>query len=76
MGTKSEEKETNTQINGLDHNKKINIQAEQNEERRIQKHEERLRKIQDNFEHSIIQIIGVSEEKRNSKELKTYFKNE
>ena len=76
MGTKSEEKETNTQINGLDQNKKINIQEEQNEQTRIQKHEESLWKLQDNFKHSNIQIIGVSEEKRNSKELKTYLEKE
>ena len=43
MGTKREEKETNTQINGLDQNKKINIQAEHNEEKRIHKNEESRR---------------------------------
>ena len=42
----------------------INIQAEQNEETRIQKNEERLRSLQDNFKHSNIQIIGVPEEEQ------------
>ena len=32
--------------------KKINIQPEQNEETRIQKNEERLRNLWDNFKHS------------------------
>ena len=52
----------------------INIQPEQNEETRIQKYEERLRNLQDNFKHYNIQIIGVPEEKRKSKKLKTYLK--
>ena len=34
---------------------------EQNEETRIQKNEERLRNLQDNFKWSNIQIIGVPE---------------
>ena len=37
QGTKSEEKETGTQINNLDQKEEINIQPEQNEETRIQK---------------------------------------
>ena len=37
QGTKSEGKETGTQINNLDQKKEINIQPEKNEERRIQK---------------------------------------
>ena len=39
----------------------INIQPEQNEETRIQKTEERLRNLWDNFKHSNIRIIGVPE---------------
>ena len=54
QGTKSEGKETRTQINGLDQKEEINIQPEQNEETRIQKNEERLRNIWDNFKHSNI----------------------
>ena len=46
QGTNSEGKETGSQINGLDQKEK-NIQPEQNEETRIQKHEERLRNLQD-----------------------------
>ena len=37
QGTNSKGKETRTQINNLDQKEEINIQPEQNEERRIQK---------------------------------------
>ena len=62
QGTKSERKETRTQINSLEQKEEINIQPEQNEEIRIQKNEERLRNFQDIFKRSKIQIIGVPEE--------------
>ena len=39
QGTKSDEKETGTQIKGLGQKEEINIQPEQNEETRIQKNE-------------------------------------
>ena len=48
QGTNSEGKETRTQINSLEQKEEMNIQPEQNEETRIQKHEERLRNLQDN----------------------------
>ena len=51
--TNSEGKETRTQSNGLDQKEEINIQPEQNEKTRIQKNEERLRKLRD-FKHSNI----------------------
>ena len=51
QGTKSEGKETRTQINNLEQKEEINIQPEQNEETRIQTNEERLRNLQDNFKH-------------------------
>ena len=59
QGTNNEGKETGTQINGVDQKEERNIQPEKNEETRIQKNEERLRNIQDNFKCSNIQIIGV-----------------
>ena len=58
----------------MEHKEEINIQPEQNEEIRIPKNEKRLRNIQDNLKHSNIRVIGVSEEKRNSKKFKTYLK--
>ena len=50
----SDRKETRTQINGLEQKEEINIQPEQNEKTRIQKNEERLRNLQDNFKCSNI----------------------
>ena len=61
QGTNSDAKKTGTQINGVDQKEERNIQPEKNEATRIQKNEERLRNLQDNFEHSNIQITGVPE---------------
>ena len=52
QGTKSDGKETGTHITGLNQKEEMTIQPEQNEKRRIQKNEERLRNLQDNFKHS------------------------
>ena len=54
QGTNSEGKETGTQINDLEQKEEINCQPEQIEETRIQKNEERLRNLWDNFKHSNI----------------------
>ena len=54
QGTNSDGKETGTQINSLEQKEEIHIQPEQNEETRIQKNEERLRNLLDNFKHSNI----------------------
>ena len=62
QGTNSDGKETRTQINSLEQKKEINIQPEKNEKTRIQKHEERLRNLQDILKCSNIQIIGAPEE--------------
>ena len=61
QGNNSDEKETGTQINGVDQKEERNIQTEKNEETRIQKNEERFRNLQDIFKCSNIQIIGVPE---------------
>ena len=63
QGTNSEEKETRTQINGL----------HQKEETRIQKNEEMLRYLRDNFKHSNIQIIGVPEGEGEEQEIENFF---
>ena len=49
QGTNGDRTETRTQINGLDQKEEINIQPEHNEETRIQKNEERLRNLWDDF---------------------------
>ena len=51
----------------------INIQPEQSEETRIQKNEERLRNLQDNFKCSNIQIIGVPEGEEEEQEIENLF---
>ena len=61
QGTNSEGKETGTPINDLEQKEEINIQLEQNQKTRIQKNEERLRNLWDNFKRSNIPIIGVPE---------------
>ena len=50
----------------------INIQPERNIETRIQKHEERLRNLWDNFKCSNIWIIGVPGGEEEDKKLKSY----
>ena len=55
QGTNSEGKETRAQINGLDQKEERNIQLEKNEETRIQKNEEMLRNLWDNFKCSEIE---------------------
>ena len=45
----------------MDQKEERNIQPEKNEETRIQKNEERLRNLWDNFKLSNILIIGVPE---------------
>ena len=54
QGTNSDGKETRTQIKDLEHKVERNIRPEQNEETRIEKNEERLRKLWDNFKRSNI----------------------
>ena len=69
QGTNSDEKETGTQINSVDQKEERNIQPEKNEDTRIQKSEERLRNLQDNFKCSNIQIIGVPEGEEEEQEI-------
>ena len=52
QGSKSQKKETGLQINNLEQKEEINFQPEKNEENRIQKNEERLRNLPDNFKWS------------------------
>ena len=73
QGTNSEGKEIGTQVNDLGQKEEINNQPEQNEETIIQKNEERLRNLWDNFKHSNIQIIGVPEGKEEQQEIENLF---
>ena len=71
--TNSDKKETRTQLNGLDQKEETNIQPEQNEETRIQKNEEMLRNLWDNFKCSNIRIIGVPEGEEEEQEIENLF---
>ena len=73
QGTKSDRKDTRTQISDLEQKEDIIIQPEQNEETRIQKNEEKLRNLWDNFKHSNIQIIGVPQGEEEEQELENSF---
>ena len=68
QGTNSEGKETRTQINDLEQKEEISIQLEQNEEE-IQKNEERLRNLCNNFKHCNIQITGFPEGEEEEQEI-------
>ena len=59
----------------MDQKEQINTQPEQNEETRIQKSEERLRNLWDNFKHSKIRITGVSEGEEQEQEIENLFEN-
>ena len=71
--TNSEGKEARIQINDLEHKEEINIQPEQNEETRIQKNEERLRRLWDISKSANIWIIGVPEGEEEEQEIKNLF---
>ena len=72
-GTNTEGKETGTHINNLEQKEEINVQLEQNEETRIQKNEEKLRNLWDNFNWSNIWIIGVPEEEEEEQKIENLF---
>ena len=73
QGSNSKGKETGTQ-NDLEQKEEINIQLEQNEEKRIQKNKERLRNLLDNFKRSNIWIIRVPEGEEEEEEIENIFK--
>ena len=73
QGTNSEGEETATQINNSEQKEEIRIQMEQNEETRIQKIEDRLRNLWDNFKCSNIRIIGVPEGEEEEQEVENLF---
>ena len=57
----------------MEQKEEINIQLEQNKETRIQKNEERLRNLRDNFKSSNIQTIGVPEGEEEEQEIANLF---
>ena len=73
QGTNSDKKKTGTQIHGLEQKEEINIQSEQTEETKIQKNEERLRNLWDNFKPLSIRIIRVPEGEEEEQEIENLF---
>ena len=73
QGTNSDGKETGTQISGVDQKEERNIQPEKNEEKIIQKNEERLRNLQDILKRSNIWIIGVPEGEEEEQKIENLF---
>ena len=73
QGTNSDDKETGTQINGVDQKEERNIQPEKNQETRIQTNEKRLRNLQDIFKRSNIRIIGVPEGEEEEQKIENLF---
>ena len=73
QGANSNGKETGTQVISVRQKEEINIQSEKNEETRIQKNVEKLRKLWDNFKHSNIQNIGVPEGEEEEQEIGNLF---
>ena len=73
QGTNSEGKETRTQINDLEQKEEIKIQPKQNEETRIQKNEEKLGNLWNNFKRSNIWLIGVPEGEEEEQETENLF---
>ena len=71
--TNSDGKKTKTRISDLEQKEEINSQPEQNEETRIQKNEERLRNLQDNFKCSNIWLIWVQEGGEEEHEMENLF---
>ena len=74
QGTNSEGKETGTQIISVDQKEERNIQPEKNEETRIQKNQERLSNLRDNFKCSNVQIKGVPEGEEEEQEIENLLK--
>ena len=62
-------------LSDLEKEEEINIQLEHNEETRIQKNEERLRNLGDNFKHSNISIIKMPEGEEGKQEMENLFEN-
>ena len=61
------------QINDLEHKEAKNHQSEQQKEERIQKNEDSVRSLWNNFKHNNIHIIGVPEGEEKEQEIRNLF---
>ena len=69
QGNNSRVDEAKNQINDLKHGKAKNNQSEQQEKKRIQKYEDSVSSLWDNFKRSNICIIGVPEGEEKQQEI-------
>ena len=73
-GNNSRVDEAKNQINDLEHKETKNNQSEQQEEKRIQKSEDSVNSLWDNFKCPNIHIIGVPEGEEKEQEIGNLFK--
>ena len=73
QGTNSEGKEAGVQINNLEHKEEMNSQPEHNEEIRIKKSKERIRRLWDISKHDNIWIIRIPEGEEEEQEIENLF---
>ena len=64
QGNNSRVNEAENQMNNMEHKEAKNNQSEQQEENRIQKNEDSINSLWDNFKRSNIHIVGVPEEEK------------
>ena len=57
----------------MEQKEEISIQPEQNEEIRIQKNQQRLRNLWDNFKHPNIRIMGLPEGEEEEEDIENLF---
>ena len=72
QGNKSRVDEAENQINDLECKEAKNNQSEEQEEKRIQKIEDSVSSLWDNFKHPNIHTMGCQKEKRKNKKLEIY----
>ena len=70
QGINSRVDDAKNQINDLEHNEEKNNQSEQQEGKKIQKNEDSIRSLWDNFKHPSICIMGVLEGENREQEIK------
>ena len=73
LGTNREDKEDRAQSNNVEHMEEINSQPVQNEETRIQKNEDKIRRLWDISKCANIRIIGMPEGEQEEHEIEILF---
>ena len=74
QGNDSRMDKVKNQINDVEHKEPKNNQSEQQEGKRIQKNEDSISSLWDDFKKSNIALEGCQKEKRKSKKLEIYLK--